>query len=82
MGLSPGDGTFAEPYFYLLPWPSPPGELPKLDGGHWHTEGWTGAVLEASEFTSGSSNGAQRDADRKVFDLGGVGLPPPSGDPS
>ena len=61
MGLSPGDGTFAEPYFYILPWPQPTRELPELDGGHWHTEGWTGAVLEATEFTGGSSNGAQRD---------------------
>ncbi|HEY0555990.1 MAG TPA: hypothetical protein VGG20_17195 [Thermoanaerobaculia bacterium] len=61
VGLSPGDGTFAEPYFYLLPWPRPAGELPKLDGGHWHTEGWIGAVLEASEFTSGGSNGTQRE---------------------
>jgi hypothetical protein len=61
VGLSPGDGTYAEPYFYILPWPKPTGELPKLDGGHWHTEGWTGAVLEASEFTRGGSNGAQRD---------------------
>jgi hypothetical protein len=61
VGLSPGDATFAEPYFYILPWPKPTRELPMLDGGHWHTEGWTGAVLEASEFTSGSSNGAQRE---------------------
>jgi hypothetical protein len=61
VGLSPGDATYAEPYFYILPWPKPTRELPALDGGHWHTEGWTGAVLEATEFTSGSSNGAQRE---------------------
>jgi hypothetical protein len=64
VGLSPGDGTYAEPYFYILPWPKPTGELPQLDGGHWHTEGWTGAVLEATELIpmgNGSSNGAQRD---------------------
>ena len=60
-GLSPGDGTFAEPYFYILPWPRPAGELPKLDGGRWYTQDWIGAVLEATEFTSGNSNGAQRE---------------------
>jgi hypothetical protein len=61
VGLSPGDGTFAEPYVYILPWPRPAGELPELDGGRWHTEGWTGAVLDATELTGGGSNGAQRE---------------------
>ncbi|HEY7214434.1 MAG TPA: hypothetical protein VIC28_07375 [Thermoanaerobaculia bacterium] len=52
VGLSPGDERFSEPYFYVLPWPAPKGELPELaGGGWWHTEGWTGAVLEASRFT-------------------------------
>jgi len=61
VGLSPGDGTYAEPYLYVLPWPRPEGrELPGLGGGgRWHTEGWTGAVLEASGFTAAGSNGAQ-----------------------
>lgn len=61
VGLSPGDGTYAEPYLYVLPWPSPEGrELPALaGGGRWHTEGWTGAVLQASSFTAAGSNGAQ-----------------------
>ena len=60
-GLSPGDGTYAEPYLYVLPWPKPEGrDLPDLrGGGRWHTEGWTGAVLEASSFTAAGSNGAQ-----------------------
>ncbi len=61
VGLSPGDDTFAEPYFYVLPWPRPAGELPELDGGRWHTEGWTGAVLDATELAGGRSNGAQRE---------------------
>lgn len=61
VGLSPGDGTYPEPYLYVLPWPKPEGQdLPSLrGGGHWHTEGWTGAVLEASSFTAAASNGAQ-----------------------
>ncbi len=51
VGLSPGDGSYDEPYFYVLPWPAPEGDLLELaGGGRWHTEGWTGAVLEASSF--------------------------------
>jgi hypothetical protein len=50
VGLSPGDGSYAEPYFYVTPWPYPkdpaPPELP--GGGHWHREGWFGAVLTAT----------------------------------
>ncbi|MEM7158890.1 MAG: hypothetical protein AAF799_38995 [Myxococcota bacterium] len=46
-GVSLGDGSYAQPYVYVNPWPAPQGaELPELPaGGQWHTEGWTGAVL-------------------------------------
>lgn len=47
VGLSPGDEGCPEPYVYVTPWPYPKGELPALPWGRWHTEGWTGAVLEA-----------------------------------
>jgi hypothetical protein len=60
VGLSPGDAERPEPYFYVLPWPRPTGELPALDGGAWNTEGWLGAVLESADFTAAGSNGAQR----------------------
>jgi hypothetical protein len=53
VGLSPGDDAIPRPYFYLLPWPRParPAEdLPALDGGGWHTEGWLGAVLDSTDF--------------------------------
>lgn len=60
VGLSPGDSERPEPYFYVLPWPRPTGELPALDGGAWNTEGWLGAVLESADFTAAGSNGAQR----------------------
>jgi hypothetical protein len=61
VGLSPGDGSYAEPYFYVLPWPAPRArDLPELaGGGQWHTARWTGAVLAASSFTPAGSNGAQ-----------------------
>jgi hypothetical protein len=49
MGMTPGDGGFPDPYFYVLPWPRP-GEagLPELaGGGQWVTDDWLGAVLHA-----------------------------------
>ncbi len=60
VGLSPGDDSFSEPYFYVLPWPAPKGDLSELaGGGWWHTEGWTGAVLEASRFTGAPDQARQ-----------------------
>ena len=50
-GFSPGDHWYGEPYFYLNPYglAEPPGNRPSLDsGGHWHIEGWFGAVLPAT----------------------------------
>lgn len=51
IGLSPGDGSYAEPYLYVNSWPPATAEaLPSLAGpGHWHTEGWIGAVLTGTE---------------------------------
>jgi hypothetical protein len=49
VGLSPGDGSYGEPYFYVTPWPAP-AALPALEGmAHWHTEGFTSAVLLGSD---------------------------------
>ncbi len=61
VGLSPGDTERPEPYFYVLPWPAPQGDLPALDGGAWNSGSWVGAVLEAAEFTAAGSSGAQRE---------------------
>lgn len=49
-GLSPGDDAYAEPYWYVSPWPYPePAALPALGaGGRWHTEGHTSAILDGS----------------------------------
>jgi hypothetical protein len=55
IGFSPGDGSYAEPYFYVNPWPYPSADaLPSLESGaaHWHTDGWTGAVFTASRILS------------------------------
>jgi hypothetical protein len=49
-GMTPGDGSYPEPYWYVSPWPYPgPDDLPGLPAGHWHTDGWTGAILTATE---------------------------------
>ncbi len=57
-GLSPGDHNYEEPYFYVTPWPIPSEpSLPALAAsGHWHTEGFTGAILTASNLSSGASS--------------------------
>ena len=51
IGMSPGDDFYVEPYFYISPWPAPPAaalpDLPKP--GHWHTEGFVGAIATAHE---------------------------------
>ncbi len=48
LGLSPGDGSYSEPYFYCTPWPTPPALPTAPPPGHWHTEGFTSLVLPAS----------------------------------
>jgi len=50
-GLSPGDASYDEPYFYINPWPFPEkrdGHGDLAGGAHWHAEGWFGGVLPAS----------------------------------
>ncbi len=51
VGLSPGDASYPEPYFYVNPYglAAQPADGPALEsGGRWHTEGWFGAVLTAT----------------------------------
>ena len=62
-GFSPGDDTFATPYFYVSPYPAPlPGALPPLPLGAWHRGGFTGAVLAADAL-----EGARASARARVF---------------
>lgn len=46
IGVSPGDGYYAQPYLYVSPYPRPDTEdLPALPrGGRWHTKDFFGAV--------------------------------------
>jgi len=58
-GLSPGDGSYPEPYWYVSPWPYPAADaLPAVRAGsHWHTEGFTAAVLTGSDLVGGAPEG-------------------------
>ncbi len=48
VGLSPGDDSYGEPYFYCTPWPKP-AELPEASENFaWHTDGFTSLVCPAS----------------------------------
>jgi hypothetical protein len=57
IGLSAGDSSYAEPYWYVSPYPYPkPEDLPALgDKGHWHTEGFTAAILEVTDVVDSTS---------------------------
>jgi hypothetical protein len=61
VGQSPGDGSYAQPYWYVGPYPYPSTrDLPSLaGGGHWHTSGWVGAALPASDYAAAEDQRAQ-----------------------
>ena len=64
VGLSPGDTSYPEPYFYVNPYglADPPADPPPLEsGGRWHTDGWFGAVLTATA-TVANPGGTQESA--------------------
>ena len=48
VGLSPGDESFDQPYFYVTPWPAPSGASPDAPPpGVWLSEGFVGFVATA-----------------------------------
>ncbi len=51
VGMSPGDESYEQPYFYVNPWPHlDPSDLPPAPApGHWHKEGFVGAIATAEE---------------------------------
>ena len=61
VGLSPGDETYAEPYFYVNPWPHLDAkDLPDLPApGHWHTDGFVGAIVTGSALVAQAEQQAQ-----------------------
>ncbi len=67
-GMSPGDASYAEPYFYVTIWPYPAKEtLPDLTVGKWHTEGFVAAVLTASDLLSSGQNKTQAERVHHFF---------------
>jgi hypothetical protein len=62
-GLSPGDDSYAEPYFYVSPYPYPAMDARAPDlpsGGVWHRSHWFGAVLTATALVAGGDAGGQQ----------------------
>lgn len=51
VGLSPGDESYDQPYFYVNPWPPvDPDTLPgPLAPGRWHTAGFVGSVARGQD---------------------------------
>jgi len=53
-GMSPGDGSYAEPYFYVTPYPFRDDfALPSVAPGAWRDSGWKGAVLRSAAVLEG-----------------------------
>jgi hypothetical protein len=71
VGMSPGDDSYSEPYFYVGPYPHPPAERLRPFGslGTWHTQGWVGAVLRASEVASFADAARQAEAVHTFADV-------------
>jgi len=64
LGLSPGDGSYTSPYYYVTNWPAPKAaKLPaKLSSkGQWHTDYWVGMVLPLEPITSDPDGQDQRE---------------------
>lgn len=62
IGLSPGDNSNNEPYFYVTMWPYPDLEkisLPDISIGKWNVDGWIGASLTASEIIKNTDEQSQ-----------------------
>jgi hypothetical protein len=60
LGLSPGDASIEQPYWYVNHYPSAQGaKLPALAAGEWFTQGWFGAVLRASALVAAGDARAQ-----------------------
>jgi hypothetical protein len=71
MGLSPGDGSYTAPYYYVTNWPAPTtDELPAdlKNSVQWHTEDWVGMVLPLEAITVDSEPHAQYEIVKAFLD--------------
>jgi hypothetical protein len=72
VGMSPGDTSYDEPYWYVAPWPRPDtADLPELPMGHWHSEGFVAAILTGTAITEEDEPARQRE---KVEELIGTAV--------
>ncbi|XWN30962.1 MAG: hypothetical protein ROR55_26465 [Devosia sp.] len=77
VGMSPGDSSFDEPYFYVNPWPHLPREglPPAVPPGHWHTNGFVGSVATGTQILTLPDIAAGTDTFlRESFQAGRMGL--------
>lgn len=74
VGLSPGDASYAEPYYYVGP-SSVPTMMPRpLTIGHWHTDGWWGGALTATEIVIRAAGNDERPIVRRFIHDATAGL--------
>ena len=74
VGLSPGDASFAEPYYYVGP-SAVPTVMPRpLTVGYWHTDGWWGGALTASEIVRRAAGDDDRPVIRRFIHDATAGL--------
>jgi len=70
VGLSPGDGAYPQPYWYVSPYPYPkePALAPLPSGGKWHRGDFFAAVLAGCDLVSGGPEGAQEARSRAFLE--------------
>jgi hypothetical protein len=63
VGMTPGDESYAQPYFYVTPWPYPDAAdlMTLAEPAFWHEDGWVGAVIEGSALLETKDAEAQED---------------------
>ena len=62
-GMTPGDDSYGEPYWYVVPWPAPTDmTMAELAGeGRWHMIDWLGAVLPGPRLVAAGVAEAQQE---------------------
>ncbi len=73
IGMSPGDESYDQPYFYINPWPHmDPQKLPDAPvPGHWHTQDFVGAIATGGEvLTATGAETAMQSFVRTSFEIG------------
>jgi hypothetical protein len=70
VGLSPGDGTYPQPYWYVSPYPYPeePALSPLPSGGDWHRGDFFAAVLTGCDLVAGGAEEEQEMRSRAFLD--------------